>query len=326
MAGILVVCETQAGRLKKGSREALSIGRSLATDASIALSAVAFGADGGAVANEAGRLGATTLFTMSDATLDGYSTERWTAALAAVIAEANPNVVLFSGSSDGRDLAPRIAARLGVAVASDVTGLAWDSGKLRALRPVYSGKAVATVEFAATPAMATCRPNAFPAVESDGPAATVQNVPSPTLESRARLIERKVPETGELSIAEADIIVAGGRGLKEAGNYSYIRDLANALGAAAVGASRATVDAGWIEHQHQVGQTGRVVSPNLYIAIGISGAIQHLAGMSSSKHIVAINKDAEAPIFRVADLGVVGDLFQILPALTEEVKKARDQH
>ena len=141
-------------------------------------------------------------------------------------------------------------------------------------------------------------------------------------DSKTKVLETKVAESGELSIAEADIIVSGGRGLKEGANFSLIRDLAHAIGGA-VGASRATVDAGWIDHQHQVGQTGRVVSPNLYIAAGVSGAIQHLAGMSTSKHIVAINKDPEAPIFRIADLGVVGDLFTILPALTEEVKKAK---
>jgi electron transfer flavoprotein alpha subunit len=195
------------------------------------------------------------------------------------------------------------------------------NGKLRARRPVYSGKAFATVEVTGTPAIATTRPNAFPAEEVGGGAAEVVNV-SADAADRVKVVETKVPEAGELSVAEADIIVSGGRGLKEAANFSYIRDLAHAIGGA-VGASRATVDAGWIDHQHQVGQTGRVVSPNLYIAAGVSGAIQHLAGMSSSKHIVAINKDPEAPIFRVADLGVVGDLFQILPVLTEEVKKAK---
>ncbi|HVS33390.1 MAG TPA: electron transfer flavoprotein subunit alpha/FixB family protein, partial [Thermoanaerobaculia bacterium] len=195
-------------------------------------------------------------------------------------------------------------------------------GKLRARRPVYSGKAFATVDVTGSPAIATTRPNAFPPVESGSAAAEVVNVSYSAGEGKSRLVETKTPDAGEMSIAEADIIVSGGRGLKEAGNFSLIRDLAHAIGGA-VGASRATVDAGWIDHQHQVGQTGRVVTPNLYIAAGVSGAIQHLAGMSASKHIVAINKDAEAPIFRVADLGVVGDLFQILPALTDEVKKAR---
>jgi len=159
-------------------------------------------------------------------------------------------------------------------------------------------------------------------LEAGGGDAEVVGVSAQPGPSKAKVLDTKIPEAGELSIAEADIIVSGGRGLKEAANFSLIRDLAHAINAA-VGASRAVVDAGWIDHQHQVGQTGRVVSPNLYIACGISGAIQHLAGMSSSKHIVAINKDSEAPIFRVADLGVVGDLFQIVPALTEEVKKVK---
>jgi electron transfer flavoprotein alpha subunit len=230
-------------------------------------------------------------------------------------------VLLFGGTSDGRDLAPRVAARLNVGVASDVDRLEWTDGKLRARRPVYSGKAFATVEVTGTPAIATTRPNAFPAEEAGSGAAEVVNVTAAT-DNRVKIVETKAPEAGEISLAEADIIVSGGRGLKEAANFSYIRDLAHAIGGA-VGASRATVDAGWIDHQHQVGQTGRVVSPNLYIAAGVSGAIQHLAGMSTSKHIVAINKDPEAPIFRVADLGIVGDLFQILPVLTEEVKKAK---
>ncbi|HYC62619.1 MAG TPA: electron transfer flavoprotein subunit alpha/FixB family protein [Thermoanaerobaculia bacterium] len=314
MPGVLVFTEIKDGKLKKASREALSIGRKLAEAAGGELMAFANDA---AVAGDAGRYGAKKLYVISG----DYATEPYTAALAQVVSEAQPSVVLFAGTSNGRDVAPRLAARLNVGVASDVDRLEWTDGKLRARRPVYSGKAFASVEVTGTPAIATTRPNAFPLEESGGGAAEVVNL-SASADNRVKLVETKTPEAGELTIAEADIIVSGGRGLKEAQNFSYIRDLAHAINGA-VGASRATVDAGWIDHQHQVGQTGRVVSPNLYIAAGVSGAIQHLAGMSSSKHIVAVNKDPEAPIFRVADLGVVGDLFQILPALTEEVKKAK---
>lgn len=318
MPGVVVFCEVKDGKLKKASREALSAGRKLAQKAGGDVVAVASGSTVKNVAGEAGRYGAKRLYAAS---ADVYLTEPFAALLEKVIDDVKPSIVLFGGTSNGRDLAPRIAARLNAGVASDVDRLDWVDGKLRARRPVYSGKAFATVDVISTPAIATCRPNAFPAEEAGGGAAQVTDVAVPA-ESKAKLIDTRVPEAGELSIAEADVIVSGGRGLKEAANFSYIRDLAHAIGGA-VGASRATVDAGWIDHQHQVGQTGRVVSPNLYIAAGVSGAIQHLAGMSSSKHIVAINKDPEAPIFRVADLGVVGDLFQILPALTEEVKKAR---
>lgn len=314
MPGVLVFCEVQDGKLKKASREALSIGRKLAEEVGGEL--MAFAADR-AAADNAGRYGAKKLFI---ANLPGYDSETYTSAMQVVIAQSSPAIVLLGGTSNGRDLAPRLAARLNVGVASDVDRLEWTGGKLKARRPVYSGKAFATVDVSGSPGIATTRINAFPAEESGGGAAEVVEVSAPA-QSKSRVLETKTAEAGELSIAEADVIVSGGRGLKEAANFSLIRDLAHAMGGA-VGASRATVDAGWIDHQHQVGQTGRVVSPNLYIAAGISGAIQHLAGMSSSKHIVAINKDPEAPIFRIADLGVVGDLFTIVPALTEEVKKA----
>ena len=313
MAGVLVFCEIKDGKLKKASREALSVARKLGAG-----DVAAFATDRN-VAEDAGRYEAKKLFA---APIGPYVTELYASALEQAIKQMQPAVVLFGGTSNGRDLAPRIAARLNAGVASDVDRLEWTNGKLRARRPVYSGKAFATVEVTSTPAVATTRPNAFPAEEAGGGAAEVVEIAVPAIEAKAKLIETKASEAGELTIAEADIIVSGGRGLKEAANFSLIRDLAHAIGGA-VGASRATVDAGWIDHQHQVGQTGRVVSPNLYIAAGVSGAIQHLAGMSSSKHIVAINKDPEAPIFRVADLGVVGDLFQIVPALTEEVKKAK---
>jgi electron transfer flavoprotein alpha subunit len=315
MPGVLVFTESKEGKLKKVSREALTIGRKLAEAAGGDL--VAFATDS-ASAEEAGKFGAKKVYVGGT---PQYTTEAFTADLVQVAKDVNPSVLLFGGTSNGRDLAPRVAARLNVGVASDVDRLEWKDGKLVARRPVYSGKVFATVEVTGMPAIATTRPNAFPAEEAAGGAAEVVNVTS-AAGDRVKVVETKTPEAGELSIAEADIIVSGGRGLKEAANFSYIRDLAHAIGGA-VGASRATVDAGWIDHQHQVGQTGRVVSPNVYIAAGVSGAIQHLAGMSSSKHIIAINKDPEAPIFRIADLGVVGDLFQILPALTEEVKKAK---
>jgi len=312
---VLVFCEVLDGKLKKASREALSIGRKLSEAAGGELAA--FATDR-AAADDAGRYGAKKLYV---AGAGAYNTETYTAAMQAAITASSATVVLFGGTSNGRDLAPRLAARLNAGVASDVDRLEWTDGKLRARRPVYSGKAFATVEISGSPAIATTRINAFPAEESGGGAAEVVEV-NASSDSKTKVVETKVSEADELSIVEADIIVSGGRGLKEAANFSLIRDLAHAIGGA-VGASRATVDAGWIDHQHQVGQTGRVVSPNLYIAAGVSGAIQHLAGMSSSKHIVAINKDPEAPIFRVADLGVVGDLFTIVPALTEEVKKAK---
>jgi electron transfer flavoprotein alpha subunit len=315
MPGVLVICETRDGKLKKTSREALTAGRKLAAEAVSDMGGMLFDP---AAAAEAGRYGAKKVYL---AAVGDYTTEKYAAAVEQVIKDMQPQVVLFAGTSNGRDLAPRVAARLGAGVASDVDRLEWKDGKLTARRPMYAGRAFATVEVTSTPAIATTRPNAFPAEEAGEVTPETSNVSAGT-DDRVKLLETKAPDAGELSVAEADIIVSGGRGLKEAANFSHIRDLAHAIGGA-VGASRATVDAGWIDHQHQVGQTGRVVSPNLYIAAGISGAIQHLAGMSSSKHIVAINKDPEAPIFRIADLGIVGDLFQILPLLTEEVKKAK---
>ncbi len=322
MADVLVICEVTDGKLKKSSREALTIGKKLAVAAGGSLHAFACGTSAAALAAETGSHGATKLHVASDAQLDAYTTDGWTSAAKLAVEASGAAIVVLSATASGRDLAPRLAARLGAGVASDVVGLEWAGGKLRARRPVYSGKAFATVEVDSTPAIATCRANAFPAEALGGSPSEVATLAWSAGESKARLVEVKVPETTEISLTDADVVISGGRGLKEAANYAMIHDLAHALGAA-TGASRAIVDDGWVDHHHQVGQTGRVVSPNLYIAIGISGAIQHLAGMSTSKHIIAINKDGDAPIFRIADLGVVGDLFQILPALIEEVKKAK---
>ncbi len=227
--------------------------------------------------------------------------------------------IFFAGSAMGSDLAPRVAARLGVGGLADVVELSLDGDAFSAKRPVYSGKAFSTVTTAGKrPQVISLRPNVFAAEETGGTAEVVA-LDGLSLSIRAVVKELMSAAGGELDVAEADIIVSGGRGIKGPENFALIKELADALGGA-VGASRAAVDAGWIEHSHQVGQTGKVVSPSLYIAAGISGAIQHLAGMSSSKVIVAINKDPDAPIFKVADYGVVGDLFDVIPPMVEAIK------
>jgi electron transfer flavoprotein alpha subunit len=219
----------------------------------------------------------------------------------------------------GRDLAPTVAARLGVGAIPDAVGLALDGETFSVRRPVYSGKAITTVTTAGnTPQVISLRPNVFAAEEAGG-AGEVVALDGLSLSIRAVVKELVEAAGGEIDVAEADVIVSGGRGIKGPENFALIKSLADALGGA-VGASRAAVDAGWIEHSHQVGQTGKVVSPSLYVAAGISGAIQHLAGMSSSKVIVAINKDPDAPIFKVADYGIVGDLFDVIPPMVEAIK------
>jgi electron transfer flavoprotein alpha subunit len=232
-----------------------------------------------------------------------------------------PAAVLFPASAIGRDLAPRVAARLGVGLAADCTALATDGGRLTATRPVFAGKALQTVAFTKSPAIASLRPKMFAAVNGQGTATvTPLTAGFDANGTRARVTGFARSAGGKVDLTEAEVIVSGGRGLKGPENFAMIEALAEALGGS-VGASRAVVDAGWRPHGDQVGQTGKTVAPKLYIAVAISGAIQHLAGMSSSRCIVAINKDPEAPIFKVADYGLVGDAFEVVPALTEAVKK-----
>jgi electron transfer flavoprotein alpha subunit len=260
--------------------------------------------------------------------LELYAPEGYAAALADAARSADAAVILVAATLLGRDVAPRAAARLGVGCLSDLVEVApAEGGGLRGRRPVYSGKAIATVSIPpdVKPAVATLRPNVFPVPPPvAGRSAEVVPVELPMAASalRARTIRLEKAAEQEVDVAEATIVVSGGRGLKAPENFSLVRDLARALGGA-VGASRAVVDSGWIAHAHQVGQTGKVVSPELYVACGISGAIQHLAGMSSSKVIVAVNKDPEAPIFKVADYGIVGDVLEVLPKLTEEILKLK---
>ena len=253
-----------------------------------------------------------------------YATESFARALAQVIAGEKPAAVLIPYTAMGKDLAPRVAARVGAGLVSDVVKLEVKDGRLEARRPMYAGKALATVRWEGEPQMATLRPNVFPlgAPEAARKFETVTGTADVTTR-RARVQSVQAGDAGsKVELTEAQIIVSGGRGLKGPENFHLVEELASSLGAA-VGASRAVVDAGWVDHQMQVGQTGKTVSPTLYVAAGISGAIQHLAGMSTSKVIVAINKDADAPIFKVADYGIVGDVFEILPKLTAAAKDFR---
>ncbi len=230
--------------------------------------------------------------------------------------------VVFAATAAGKDLAARVAAKLGVGVAMDVTELSVEGGTIVATRPVYAGKAMQKVRVLGKPAVISVRPSVF--TPPPGAQASQAKPESLSVASPGRVVVReiKAAPAGTLDVAEAQVIISGGRGLKEPANFKVLEELARAFGGrAAVGASRAVVDAGWRAHADQVGQTGKTVSPSLYIAVGISGAIQHLAGMRTSKVIVAINKDKDAPIFKVADYGVVGDLFEIVPRLTEEIRK-----
>jgi electron transfer flavoprotein alpha subunit len=241
-------------------------------------------------------------------------------AIAARAQAGDYGAIVFAATATGKDLAPRVAAKLGVPVATDVTDLAVEGNAITATRPVYAGKALQKIRLLGKPAVLSVRPNVFT------PDAQASQVKPETLSvgapGRVAIREIKPAPAGMLDVAEAQVIVSGGRGLKEPANFKVLEELAGAFGGrAAVGASRAVVDAGWRAHADQVGQTGKTVSPSLYIAVGISGAIQHLAGMRTSKVIVAINKDKDAPIFKVADYGVVGDLFEIVPKLTEEIRK-----
>jgi electron transfer flavoprotein alpha subunit len=271
-----------------------------------------------------GEWGAKRIWLLENAAFAPYRGEVWTPVVADLAAKESPQAIFAPVSARQREFMARLAARLGAGLSADSTGMALDSGKLVATRPIYAGKLLSKMTWAKTPWMATLRPNVFRPAESQAGASAAVEKPAATIPGETmKLVERRQEaSTGLPELTEAEIVVSGGRGLKGPENFVILEELAKVLGAA-VGASRAAVDAGWRPHRFQIGQTGRTISPKLYLGFGISGAIQHLAGMSSSKHIVAINKDPEAPIFRIADLGVVGDLFTIVPALTEEVKKAK---
>jgi electron transfer flavoprotein alpha subunit len=322
MPNIAVFIEQRAGQIKKVAWQMLSEARKLADAQGGEVWGVHLHAAGCNVTEDAGNHGAHKVFTAEAPEFDRYDSELWTQAVAAFVAEHKPDVVLIGSTALGKDLGPRLAARLGAACVSDAVGLSWDGGLL-VRRPVFAGKCFADVACKGDVAVVGIRPNAF-AMEAVGGTAEAATF-APVLDTgaaKAKVTAEETAAAGQVSLTEAEVVVSGGRGIKGPENYPMIEQLAAAFGAAA-GASRAIVDAGWVDYSHQVGQTGKTVAPNLYVACGISGAIQHLAGMSSSKCIVAINKDAAAPIFKVADYGIAGDLFEVLPALTEAVQEIR---
>jgi electron transfer flavoprotein alpha subunit len=319
MANVLAVLEQRGGALKKVSYEAVTAARRVADGLGGEVHALVIGG-AGVASDKPGAYGADKVFVAAADALSDYQADRYAAVAAGQAADGYGAVVL-SATAMGKDLAPRIAARLGCTLAADVTDVTFHGGVI-VTRPVYAGKANYTLKVTGSPCVISVRPNAVAPVQQQRPGA-VEAVTPESGEPRARTVEIKQPEKAALDVAEATVVVSGGRGLKEPENFKLLEDLANALGGA-VGASRAVVDAGWRPHAEQVGQTGKVVSPNLYFAIGISGAIQHLAGIRTAKTIVAINKDPDAPIFKAADYGIVGDLFEVVPKLTEEIRKVRE--
>ncbi|HEY0037189.1 MAG TPA: electron transfer flavoprotein subunit alpha/FixB family protein [Longimicrobium sp.] len=321
---IFAFAETREGELRKVAQEVVTAARILADGMGTEVVAAVLGKPGtSGVASELGRYGADRVVAGESEAFDKYSPEGFTTVIVNYIRENGCEGALFPATALGRDLAPRVAARLGVEYLSEVTGLSVEGGQIIANRPKYAGKLNARITVASKPAVLALRPNSFNPAEN-AKAGTVEPLDVSLDGADFGTIVREIrAAAGEkMDVAEAPVIVAGGRGLGSAENFKMLEDLADAFhGRATVGASRAVVDAGWRPHAEQVGQTGKTVSPTLYFAVGISGAIQHLAGMRSSRYIVAINKDPEAPIFKVADYGIVGDLNQIVPRLAEEVRK-----
>ncbi|MDA8140477.1 MAG: electron transfer flavoprotein subunit alpha/FixB family protein [Desulfobacteraceae bacterium] len=316
---VLVIAELAQGAFRKVTFEALSAGQKLAAALGGDVWAAVLGSGVEGAAAQLAQYGAAKILVADDAALTDFVTEAYTNAVAGIIDQAKPAVVLLGATTQGKDLAARLSARLNTALATDCVALKVEGGQVTATRPMYGGKILADVTLTGAPVIVSIRPNTQPVTPAAG-AGTVEKAAAAIGQVATKVVAKNF-ESGKKDLTEADIIVTGGRGMGGA-DFCTVENLAQTLGGA-VGASRSAVDEGWRPASDQVGQTGKTVSPNLYIACGVSGAIQHLAGMSSSKVIVAINKDPEAPIMTKADYAIVGDLFEVLPVLNEEIKKIK---
>lgn len=316
---VLVVAEKRNGSLRNVSFEALAAAKTIAAGGKV--TAVLFGQGDNSDAVQLAQYGADQVYLVTNEELNMYSTDAFSQAFTEVFHNVNPDAVLLGHTAMGRDLAPRAAARLGLGLVSDCTDVEVNGDEAIFVRPIYAGKAFQKKRITDGIIFATIRSNNIAKGEPDAGRTGETIEYKATIKDIRTVIKDVVRKTaGTIDLTEAKIIVSGGRGVKSAEGFNPIKELADVLGAA-VGASRAACDAGYCDYSMQVGQTGKVVTPDLYIACGISGAVQHLAGMSNSKIIVAINKDPEAPIFKVADYGIVGDLFEVVPMLAEEFKK-----
>jgi electron transfer flavoprotein alpha subunit len=317
--GVLAIAEQMDGVFKKAAIEAVSEGKRIAKNLGTTLTALVMGSNIEEMAKSLAEFGADRIVIADDPLLKDFLVDLYTDTAVQVVESEQPAVIITGATSIGKDLCARLSARLDAPLATDCVAIQIQKDQCRITRPMYGGKILADVVLEGFPKIIGIRPNAMGITES--PAEGTMEKFTPEIREGAMKFVDKTMETGKVELTEADIIVSGGRGMGGP-DFKIIEELASALGGA-VGASRSAVDEGWRPHSDQVGQTGKTVSPNLYIACGISGAIQHLAGMSSSKVIVAINKDPEAPIFSKADYGIVGDLFEVIPAITDEIKKIR---
>jgi len=318
---ILAVAEQRDNKFKKSAYEVVCTARTIADQMGGEAAALVIGSQVQSIAGELSGYGAQRILAVQNPKLEKYSSTAYSKVIAEVVKKEQSSVVLLSATAMGKDCAPRVAVKLDAGIGSECIALKVEGENIIATRPVYGGKALTDIKINSAIKVFTIRPNVFTAETNGDAAVNIEILDVPLAESDfASFAVETTQASGKLDVAEADIVVSGGRGLKAAENFKMIEDLASAIGGT-VGASRAVVDAGWRPHSEQVGQTGKTVSPMLYVAIAISGAIQHLAGMSSSKYIVAINKDKDAPIFQTADYGIIADAFEIIPALTQEIKK-----